>query len=129
MKPTTPQEYAAAYGIFIADLLIAAKPIPKLITWFNSTLSDVALVYKTDPAAFSSYQATITSFPYPPKGGIYARDDTTSAYNLKVTLDWTSMTNDLKAALAKAEVDPSQVINILASFARLKPASVKGGYK
>ena len=130
MRSTTPQEFANCYGVFIADLVIVAKVIPRATTWLQSLLPDVSTIYKLNPAVFSGYKASITFFPNEPKSdnknkfsndfGKISRSDA-KAYDNKVTLVWTAMTIDLTSALTCAGVDPTLAAKILASFAKLKP--------
>jgi hypothetical protein len=131
MKPTTPQEFANCYGTFIADLVIVAKVIPGATTWLQTLLPDVSTIYKLNPALFSVYKASITSFPQEPKGNTSNRfsndyglitNSQATAYTNKVTLAWTAITIDLTSALTCAEVDPTEAAKILASFAKLKPS-------
>jgi len=130
MRSTTPQEFANCYGVFIADLVIVAKVIPSATTWLQTLLPDVSTIYKLNPALFSVYKASITSFPQEPKSknnnkfsndyGRISRSDAT-VYDNKVTLAWTAITIDLTSALTCAGVDPSEAAKILASFAKFKP--------
>ena len=122
MKPTTPQEYAQDYGVFIADMLIVAKTYPDILKWVSTYLPNVSLVYKTNLSIFSGYVASITSFPSEPtnfRGNKYNKE--VDAYNKEVTLLWTTITIDLKSSLLAADVDPSTADFILSRFRELKP--------
>ncbi len=132
MKPTTPQEFANCYGVFIADLVIVAKVIPAVNTWLRTALPDVESAYKLNMALFSGYTASITGLPRKPKKpNRFSKDYSEKEYsidareyNKSVNLAWTAMTIDLKSALTCAGVDPAQATKILASFAKLKPPAI-----
>jgi hypothetical protein len=116
MRPTTPQEFANCYGVFIADLVIVARSVPTVLTWLRTALPDVESAYKLNMALFGSYKASITSYPSRPQRGAGVK-----TFNYETSLAWTAMTIDLKNALTCAGVDPAQATKILASFAKLKP--------
>ncbi len=134
MRPTTPQEFANCYGVFIADLVLVAFVLPGVLTWLRTTLPDVESTYKLNMALFSSYKASTSGTRKKPvkKGRFdreysekaYERD--VAAYDRSVTLAWTAMTIDLTSALTCAGVDPAEAAKILASFAKLKPARLAG---
>jgi len=143
MKPTTPQEFATCYGVFIADLVIVAKVVPAVDTWLRTTLPDVERAYKLNPALFSGYTATISELPRKPKtttiisrrpakigdSGISSSTGTddpkgAAAYNKALDIVWVGLTIDLKSALTCAEVDPAQAVKIVESLKKLKPPYV-----
>ena len=127
MKPITPEQFATCYGVFIADLVIVAKVIPAVNTWLQTTLPEVNSTYKLNTPVFGGYLATIDSFPYPPKdGGRYTPTKQADQYNNQVSKAWTAIRIDLKNALTCAEVNPDDVLKILASFDKLKPKNIKG---
>ena len=128
MKPTTPAQFANCYGTFIADLVIVAKVIPAVTTWFQTSLPDVSTIYKLNPAVFTGSIASVTSFPAPIREKFPTRQEA-NRYNTSKNNAWTAMTIDLKNALTCADVDPTLVAKILASFSRLKPADNKSGGK
>ena len=127
MKPTTPQEFANCYGTFFADIVIIGKTY-QVLNWVKSNIADAYSVYQLNTALFSAYPASITSFPkivtIVPKEKEarqeYSKDLKSNQQLINIV--WTSATMDLKAALTCAEVDPSKIVSILASFAKLKPS-------
>jgi len=128
MRPTTPQEFANCYGVFMADLVLVAFVLPEVLTWLQTTLPNVESTYKLNMALFSSYQASTSGTrkkPVKPRSrGMesereYEKDAT--AYDRSVTLAWTAMTIDLTSALTCAGVDPAEAAKIIASFVTLKP--------
>ena len=126
MKPSTPQQFANCYGVFIADLVIVAKVLPAVTTWLQTSLPDVSSAYKLNASIFTA-TASIKSFPKAPRKpgrnyeDVKAYSKEASVYNKAVTLAWTTMTIDLKNALTCAGVDPTVANKILQSFAKLKP--------
>ena len=118
MKPTTPQQFANCYGTFIADLVIMAKVVPSINTWLRTSLPEVQNTYKLNPALFAVYQASITSFPAKPTPPY--NESRSDRYNNSLSLTFTAIAIDLKAALACAEVDPSSSDKIIKSFLLLE---------
>ena len=127
MKPSTPQQFANCYGVFIADLVkVGAYASPGVWTWLRTSLPDVESAYKLNPTLFTAYTASITSIPFPKGGPRAYTSSQAKKINDEVNRAWTSVTIDLKNALTCAGVDPKEVVKILASFKKLKPKEIKG---
>jgi len=121
MKFTTPEECAACFGPFIANLKSTGIPISVFETHLKdvTTITKLMSLYKQNRIPFEQHIASISPIPANPKrlGSINADDF--FEYNTKLNEAWESMTTDLTTALTTAQVDSvekTQIIEFLKSL-------------
>jgi hypothetical protein len=142
MRPITPEQNAQCYGAFVAD--INTSGYEPLTPWLSANLPDISTTAKLNKPIFDQYPPTIKPLPKKPHivstvystpktmtgGGttvIQGSDDRKGAasYNSAMDILYTGLVNDLKFALNKAEVDPTQASKIIESLKNTKPQPIK----
>ena len=122
MKFTTPEECAACFGPFIANLKSTGIPISVFETHLKdvTAITKLMLLYKQNRTPFEQHTASISPIPTNPKrlGSINASDFL--EYNTRLNESWTSMSIELTTALTTAQVDSVEKEQIIEFFESLK---------
>jgi hypothetical protein len=122
MKFTTPEECAACFGPFIANLKSTGIPISVFETHLKdvTTITKLMSLYKQNRTPFEQHIASILPIPANPKrlGSINSSDFL--EYNTRLNEAWASMSIELTTALTTAQVDSVEKERIIEFFESLK---------
>ena len=123
MKPVTPEQFAACYGVFISTNSVVSSSA--INNWFERNFAEVSTMRRLNPIIFSQYKSLPVS-KYPRitfKRGFGGHVE--NNYNRTVNNINNTLIVLLRESMTKAQLDPSTIMRLLNSFDRILPRGGK----